>query len=181
MKRPSDSVADDKTKRPAAIYDRISVQNVMAMVFARDPAGEATINLGDDDFVFGHEGIREAFSTDGRNNVRTFESCIQGVAAPPSGKADRAGRFVVGVGHGPQIMGLKLWCLPPLRRRELAGGLFDDVGGLEQGFFFKRLADELQAERQALRVEAGGDGDAGETGHVDRHREDVVEVHLYRI
>jgi|UPI000648CBBE hypothetical protein len=104
MKRPSDSVAEDKTKRPAAIYDRISVQNVMAMVFARDPAGDATINLGDDDFVFGHEGVREAFSTDGRNNVRTFESCIQSVAAPPSGKADRAGRFVVGVGHGPQIM-----------------------------------------------------------------------------
>ncbi|MGV1835650.1 hypothetical protein ACQZ6C_12880 [Rhizobium rhizogenes] len=29
MKRPSDSVADDRAKRLTAIYDRISVQNVM--------------------------------------------------------------------------------------------------------------------------------------------------------
>ncbi len=30
MKRPSDSVAENETKRLAAIYDRISVQSVMA-------------------------------------------------------------------------------------------------------------------------------------------------------
>ncbi len=45
----------------------------------------------------------------------------------------------------------------------------------------KGAADELQAERQALADEAGRHGDAGQAGHVHRHGEDVVEIHLDRI
>jgi alanine-glyoxylate transaminase/serine-glyoxylate transaminase/serine-pyruvate transaminase len=44
-----------------------------------------------------------------------------------------------------------------------------------------RPADELQPERQALRVEPGRHGDAGQAGQVRRHREDVVQVHGDRI
>jgi nucleotide-binding universal stress UspA family protein len=45
----------------------------------------------------------------------------------------------------------------------------------------ERPADQLQAERQALRVEAGRHRDARQARHVHRHGEDVVEIHLDRI
>jgi hypothetical protein len=51
----------------------------------------------------------------------------------------------------------------------------------EQRLLVERPADQLQAQRQALAVLAGRHGDAGQAGHVHRHREDVVEIHLDRI
>ena len=42
-------------------------------------------------------------------------------------------------------------------------------------------ADQLQAERQALRVEPRRHRDAGQARHVHRHREHVVQIHLDRI
>ena len=49
--------------------------------------------------------------------------------------------------------------------------------GAEQRRLVERLADQLQAERRALRRQAGRHRDAGQAGHVHRHREDVVQVH----
>ena len=52
---------------------------------------------------------------------------------------------------------------------------------LEQRLLVERPADQLQPQRQALGVEAGRHGDARQAGHVHRHRENVVQVHLDRI
>ena len=43
------------------------------------------------------------------------------------------------------------------------------------------LPMSCRPERQALAVLTGGHDDARQTGHVDRHREHVVEIHLHRI
>ena len=52
--------------------------------------------------------------------------------------------------------------------------------GAEERRLVERAADELEAHRQAVVGLAGGHRDARQAGHVDRHREDVVEVHLDR-
>src|SRR6266545_6762902 len=71
--------------------------------------------------------------------------------------------------------------LPPPLWREAAGGLLHDFAEREQRLLVERTADQLQAKRQALRVLAGGHGDARQSRHVHRHRKNVVEVHLDRI
>src|SRR5437867_2589234 len=71
--------------------------------------------------------------------------------------------------------------LPPPRRREAAGRLLHDLAEREQRLLVEWTADQLQAERQALRVLAGRHGDARQARHVHRHRENIVEVHLDRI
>jgi hypothetical protein len=53
MKRPSDSVADDRAKWPTAIYDRISVQNVMVMVLRAPPLSKAAKPTVADRFMVG--------------------------------------------------------------------------------------------------------------------------------
>ncbi len=59
--------------------------------------------------------------------------------------------------------------------------LLDDGAERKQRFFLERPADQLQAERQALRIEAARHRNARQPGHVHRHREHVVEIHLDRI
>src|SRR5258708_22151361 len=71
--------------------------------------------------------------------------------------------------------------LPPLRRREAAGGVFDHLRQREQRLLVERAADELQPERQAFRRQAAGNRKTGQSRHVHGHREHVVEVHFYRI
>src|ERR1700736_3779363 len=56
------------------------------------------------------------------------------------------------------------WCEPSRR-------LLDHLTEREQRLFIERPADQLQAERQALRVLAGGKGNTCNTPHVPRHRE----------
>ncbi len=51
----------------------------------------------------------------------------------------------------------------------------------EQRLFLEGAADQLQAERQALRRGSGRHGDARQAGHVHRHGEDVVQIHFDRI
>ena len=43
------------------------------------------------------------------------------------------------------------------------------------------MPDQLQTERQTLRVLAGGNGDCWQPRHVHRHGEDVVEVHFHGV
>src|ERR1700728_386259 len=70
---------------------------------------------------------------------------------------------------------------PPFLRSKPTCRLFDDGAEREQRLLLERPADELETKRQALRVEAAWNGNARQTGHVDRDREHVVEVHLDRI
>src|ERR1700710_2748559 len=71
--------------------------------------------------------------------------------------------------------------LPPALRREPAGFLLDHLAEREQRLLVERTPDQLQPERQTLRVLARGHGDARQARHVHRHRKDVVEIHLDRI
>src|SRR5215218_4660359 len=71
--------------------------------------------------------------------------------------------------------------LPPARRREAAGRLLHHFAEREQRLLVERTADQLQAKRQTLRVLAGRHGNAWQSGHVHRHRKNVVEIHLDRI
>src|SRR5579864_460922 len=48
----------------------------------------------------------------------------------------------------------------------------------EQRLLLERPADQLQTERQALRIEAARHRNTGQAGHVHRHREHVVEIHF---
>src|SRR3984957_3864000 len=78
------------------------------------------------------------------------------------------------------------WCgsrssLPPPRRREPSGGLLDHFGEREQRLLVEGPADQLQAERQALRVLAGGEGHPGQASHVHGHRKNVVEIHFHGV
>src|SRR5580700_11566048 len=70
---------------------------------------------------------------------------------------------------------------PPRLRLETSGGLLDHRAQRKQRFLLERPADQLQAERQALRVEAARHRNARQSGHVHRHGEHVVEIHLDRI
>ena len=47
--------------------------------------------------------------------------------------------------------------------------------------FVKRLADQLQAQRQAVFGQAGRHRDARQPGQIHRHGEDVLQIHLDRI
>src|SRR4051812_15421679 len=71
--------------------------------------------------------------------------------------------------------------LPPPRWCEAAGRLLHHFAKREQRLLVERTADQLQPKRQTLGVLAGGHGDARQSGHVHRHRKDVVEIHLDRI
>src|SRR6185295_3964228 len=70
---------------------------------------------------------------------------------------------------------------PPSLRCEPAGGLLDHLAKREQRLLIERTADQLQAERQALAVEAGRHRNPGQPRHVHRHGENVVKIHLDRI
>jgi hypothetical protein len=64
-------------------------------------------------------------------------------------------------------------------RSALSGS--SDKSPAEAGFLVERLADDLQAERQALSRRGPRHRDARQAGEVRGHREDVVEVHRDRI
>src|SRR5204863_946266 len=51
----------------------------------------------------------------------------------------------------------------------------------EHALFVERLADHLQAERQPLRVECGGQRKCWKAGEIGGHGENVVEIHRERI
>src|SRR5882672_6480239 len=70
---------------------------------------------------------------------------------------------------------------PPALRREPAGGVLDHLAEREQCLLIERAADQLQAKRQALAVEAGRHRNPRQARHVHRHGENVVEIHLDRI
>src|SRR5438105_12225155 len=70
---------------------------------------------------------------------------------------------------------------PPPLRREPAGGVLDHLTEREQRVLVERAADQLQAKRQALAVEAGRHRNPRQPRHVHRHGEYVVEIHLDRI
>ena len=55
--------------------------------------------------------------------------------------------------------------------------LLEHLGGAEQRRLVEGLADELQAERQAVFREARRHRDARQAGEIHRHGEDVVQVH----
>src|SRR5580704_13750727 len=70
---------------------------------------------------------------------------------------------------------------PPRFRLETSCRLLDDGAEREQRLLLERPPDQLQPERQALRVETARHGNARQPGHVYRHREHIVEIHLDRI
>src|SRR4051794_23387995 len=70
---------------------------------------------------------------------------------------------------------------PPPLWRETSSRLLDHFAEREQSLLIEWPSDQLQPERQALRVETGGNGDARQPGHVHGHREYVIEIHLDRI
>src|SRR5436189_6194278 len=70
---------------------------------------------------------------------------------------------------------------PPALRRESAGGVLDHLAKRKQRLLVEWTADQLQAERQALAVEAGRHRNPRQPGHVHRHGENVIEIHLDRI
>ena len=53
--------------------------------------------------------------------------------------------------------------------------------GVQHALLVERLADELQAERQALPVEPAGHRHRRQAGEARRHREHVVQIHRQRI
>ncbi len=63
------------------------------------------------------------------------------------------------------------------RRRAFSSARAD----LEHRRLVQRLADDLQAQRQAVGVEPGRHRNARQAGQVRRHREDVVQVHRHRV
>src|SRR5580658_9770892 len=70
---------------------------------------------------------------------------------------------------------------PPRLSLKTSGCLLNDRAEREQRLLRERPADQLQAERQALCIEAARHRNARQACHVHRHREDVVEIHLDRI
>src|ERR1700722_7989848 len=70
---------------------------------------------------------------------------------------------------------------PPPFSLKISCRLLEERTEREQRLLLERPADQLQAERQALRVEATRHRNARQAGHVHRHRKHVVEIHLDRI
>src|SRR6516165_3605560 len=70
--------------------------------------------------------------------------------------------------------------LPPRLRGERSGGSLDRGAQCEQRLFGEGLADELQPQRQSLNVENRRHRNGRKPGHVDGHRENVIEIHLDR-
>src|SRR5581483_6605930 len=70
---------------------------------------------------------------------------------------------------------------PRIRPFDRARRLLHHMADREQGFLVERTADQLQPKRQRERVETGRHCDARQTGHVHRHGEYVVQIHLDRI
>src|SRR5580692_12731656 len=70
---------------------------------------------------------------------------------------------------------------PPGLSLKTSRRLLDHRAEREQRFLLERPADQLQAERQALPVETARHGNTWQAGHVHRHGEHVVEIHLDRI
>ena len=60
-----------------------------------------------------------------------------------------------------------------------AGRILDHLRDREQGLLVEGPADELETQRQALPVEPRRDRDTRKAGHVHRHGEHVVEIHLH--
>jgi len=61
------------------------------------------------------------------------------------------------------------------------GGLLEGVRGLQQRGFVEIVADQLQADRHAVRAEARRHAHAGQAGQAGRQREDVGEVGRDRV
>src|SRR5580704_19608728 len=59
---------------------------------------------------------------------------------------------------------------PPRLSLKISCRLLDDRTEREQRLLLERPADQLQAERQTLRVEAARHRNARQPGHVHRHR-----------
>src|SRR5437762_11632769 len=57
------------------------------------------------------------------------------------------------------------------------GGLLIRIGRLQQRILAKRLADELQTDRQSFCITATRDREPGQTGKVDGDGADVGQVH----
>jgi hypothetical protein len=74
----------------------------------------------------------------------------------------------------------RLILAPPGLSLKISGRLLDHRAEREQRRLLERPADQLQPERQALRVEAARHRNARQAGHVHCHCEDVVEIHLDR-
>src|SRR5262249_18741634 len=60
------------------------------------------------------------------------------------------------------------------------GGLLVGVSGAEDRLFGEWLADDLEADREAV-LEAARDRDGADAGHVDRDGADVGELHRQRV
>ena len=59
--------------------------------------------------------------------------------------------------------------------------LFVGMSKIEQKRFGPGVADELEADGEALGIEAAGDADGGDAGEVCGHGVHVVEVHGERV
>src|SRR5271166_3278781 len=70
---------------------------------------------------------------------------------------------------------------PPRRQRRAPSGPLERLAQREQRLFVERAPDQLQSERQTLARKPCRRDESGETGHVDRHRKDVIQIHLNRI
>ena len=58
--------------------------------------------------------------------------------------------------------------------------LFECMRGAQHRRFVERLADNLQADRQAVR-QAARHADRRNAGQVDRNRADIVQIHRQRV
>src|SRR6516162_6936921 len=67
--------------------------------------------------------------------------------------------------------------LPPLVRREAAGGALNDRAERKPRVFGKWSADELKPKGQVLAVGPAGQRNGGRACHIDRPRNDVIEIH----
>ena len=70
---------------------------------------------------------------------------------------------------------------PTIANRETAGSVFDNLARLKQRRLIERLTDQLQAEWRSLLRQSGRHRDPRKAGHVDRYRQDILQVHSDRI
>src|SRR6476619_4550475 len=66
---------------------------------------------------------------------------------------------------------------PFLRSSGESGAFLDREAGVEHGLLVELVADEVQAERKALTVEATGDAHRRQAGEARGNREYVVQIH----
>jgi hypothetical protein len=112
-----------------------------------------------------------------RHSVMTLIAEATAAAALPY-RPLRIGKIPVSASNvqstAAPTIGPFLRTLPPALRRKLTGRLLDDGAEREQRFFIERSPNQLETERQTLGIEGTGDRNAGKSGHVHRHRENVV-------